>query len=416
MRARFFLLPMLILFCLMAPVLAQLDCPSLAAAAIDTLINNCQDLEANTVCYGSDAVDAQFIEDSPDVDFEAPGDRAFLSQFAELRAAPPSIEDAEWGIIALNANVPLDTSETAVTFLLFGDATLTYARIESLGEDAFGQAFHFSTALQSASCGETPASVTIQGEADARLTLNDSTLHFVSEGIIVLRQQSANSLVVTLLSGQIETFTQDADTPAATAQEGQTLAAVTDNDGNVILWSSARATTAQETQAAQIAREAFTRLAGGVFVAAPTATSAAPGTVSGVCEPIVYVVQRGDTVFRIALRYGSSVAAIANASGLSNPSLIHAGLELIIPCPRGAPQENAPTPVSNPPAATPAPAPPAPAPSACTSGITYTVQSGDTLYSIARRYGTTVEAVAAANNIVNIRLISVGQVLVIPCV
>jgi hypothetical protein len=46
---------------------------------------------------------------------------------------------------------------------------------------------------------------------------------------------------------------------------------------------------------------------------------------------------------------------------------------------------------------------------------TYTVQYGDTLSAIAGKYNTTVNAIAAANNISNINVIAVGQVLVIPC-
>jgi LysM repeat protein len=42
------------------------------------------------------------------------------------------------------------------------------------------------------------------------------------------------------------------------------------------------------------------------------------------------------------------------------------------------------------------------------------VQRGDTLYQLAVRYGTTVYAIANANNIANINLIFVGQGLVIP--
>lgn len=44
----------------------------------------------------------------------------------------------------------------------------------------------------------------------------------------------------------------------------------------------------------------------------------------------------------------------------------------------------------------------------------YVVQAGDTLASIAQRFGTTVEAIARANNITNPNLIFVGQVLTIP--
>ncbi|MCC5896024.1 MAG: LysM peptidoglycan-binding domain-containing protein [Alkalibacterium sp.] len=48
------------------------------------------------------------------------------------------------------------------------------------------------------------------------------------------------------------------------------------------------------------------------------------------------------------------------------------------------------------------------------SGQTYTVRSGDTLYAIARRFNVTVQQLASANNISNVNLIRVGQVLVIP--
>lgn len=43
----------------------------------------------------------------------------------------------------------------------------------------------------------------------------------------------------------------------------------------------------------------------------------------------------------------------------------------------------------------------------------YTVKSGDTLWAIANRYGSTVSKIAADNNIKNPNLIHVGQVLVI---
>jgi len=47
------------------------------------------------------------------------------------------------------------------------------------------------------------------------------------------------------------------------------------------------------------------------------------------------------------------------------------------------------------------------------SGQTYIVQSGDTLYEIANRFGTTVSALKEANNLTS-DMIRVGQVLNIP--
>ncbi len=45
---------------------------------------------------------------------------------------------------------------------------------------------------------------------------------------------------------------------------------------------------------------------------------------------------------------------------------------------------------------------------------TYTVVAGDSLWAIAQQFGTTVEALAAANNIADPGAIEVGQVLTIP--
>ena len=49
-----------------------------------------------------------------------------------------------------------------------------------------------------------------------------------------------------------------------------------------------------------------------------------------------------------------------------------------------------------------------------TPKATYTVKAGDSLTSVAIKFGTTVAAIASANDIKNINSIKVGQVLTIP--
>lgn len=117
----------------------------------------------------------------------------------------------------------------------------------------------------------------------------------------------------------------------------------------------------------------------------PTSTPA-PTVTPGPCA-YTYVVRFGDTLWSIARRFGTTVQAIVQANGIINPNYIWVGQVLCIPY--GTP-------------------PPTPSPAV------YIVQPGDTLWSIARRFGTTVEAIAWVNGIVNPNYIYVGQRLIIP--
>lgn len=122
-----------------------------------------------------------------------------------------------------------------------------------------------------------------------------------------------------------------------------------------------------------------------------------------------YVVQPGDNLFRISIRFNTTVAALQQANGIGNANLIYVGQVIRIPTGTGTPVTA--TPVS-PVTATPAPVVTATPPP--TTGGTYTVQAGDSLYRIATRFGVTAQAIVAANGIANPNLIYVGQVLRIP--
>lgn len=123
------------------------------------------------------------------------------------------------------------------------------------------------------------------------------------------------------------------------------------------------------------------------------ATPAAAGPAIGPMYTTVHVVQPGETLYSIARAYGVSVYDLAMANHLVNPSLIYAGQRLAIPGGYGY-----------------APPPYVPYPGASV----YVVQPGDTAYSIAVRHGTTVWALAKANNLTNPNWIYAGQRLVIP--
>ncbi len=116
-----------------------------------------------------------------------------------------------------------------------------------------------------------------------------------------------------------------------------------------------------------------------------------------------YIIQWGDTLSSIAIRFGVSIWDLMELNGLSSWSLIFAGQELIISGEAGNVVDPEPDPKPAP-EATPTPVPPADA-------QTYTVQRGDTLSSIAVRFGTTIYEIARLNGIANPSLIYVGQKL-----
>jgi LysM repeat protein len=60
--------------------------------------------------------------------------------------------------------------------------------------------------------------------------------------------------------------------------------------------------------------------------------------------------------------------------------------------------------------------PVAPGPGPCPGGFPYIIKSGDTFYNIARRYGIAVEALSAANPGVNPNLLGIGQQICVPAV
>jgi murein DD-endopeptidase MepM/ murein hydrolase activator NlpD len=128
----------------------------------------------------------------------------------------------------------------------------------------------------------------------------------------------------------------------------------------------------------------FVRLAGGLLVAASllfSLPSAAQETSDGIT---VHVVQRGETLYQIAVRYGVTINDLARFNGLVNAGNIQVGQRLLVP------EGDVP---------------------AVTLPSAHTVRPGETLRSIASFYGRTIEEIAALNEITNPNTIYVGQVL-----
>jgi len=114
-----------------------------------------------------------------------------------------------------------------------------------------------------------------------------------------------------------------------------------------------------------------------------------------------YVVQSGDTLYALAIRFNTTAAALAQVNSIVNANLIYPGQVLSVP--------GTTTPVQ------PTAVPPTQAPvQPVVTPYTHVVQAGENMFRIALRYNVTWDVLARANGIYNAHLIFPGQVLVIP--
>ena len=95
----------------------------------------------------------------------------------------------------------------------------------------------------------------------------------------------------------------------------------------------------------------------------------------------LYQVKRGDTLYSIANKYGITLKELKAINNLENDNLAIGQLLNV--------------------------------PSGLSSANTYTVSAGDTLYSIAKKFGTTIDKLKQDNNLTN-NMLSIGQKLIIP--
>ncbi len=101
-------------------------------------------------------------------------------------------------------------------------------------------------------------------------------------------------------------------------------------------------------------------------------------------ETVTYTVRKGNTLFGIAQFFGTTVEKILKQNKISDPNMIYVGQEIIVPVDTDI-----------------------------ADGYIYVTRPGDTLWSIAQRFGTTVEAIAKKNGMCNPNMIYPGTRLYI---
>lgn len=101
-----------------------------------------------------------------------------------------------------------------------------------------------------------------------------------------------------------------------------------------------------------------------------------------------YIVKKGDSLYSIANKYNTTVDELKRINNLTS-NILSIGQVLKLPSDKVSDVEKE------------------------ENTINYTVQKGDSLYSIARKYSTTIDKIKDLNNLTT-NLLSIGQVLLIP--
>ncbi|HEX3032331.1 MAG TPA: LysM peptidoglycan-binding domain-containing protein [Bacillota bacterium] len=166
----------------------------------------------------------------------------------------------------------------------------------------------------------------------------------------------------------------------------------------------------------------------------PTTTTPLPTTLPP--NTFVYIVQPGDTLYKLAQQFNTTVNVLVALNGITNPNVLSVGQPLLIPVPATTTTPEPTTTTPEPTTTTPEPTTTTPEPTTTTpmptttpepttttpmptttlppNTFVYIVRPGDTLYKIAKRFNTTVSTLVALNGITNPDVLSIGQPLIVP--
>ena len=145
----------------------------------------------------------------------------------------------------------------------------------------------------------------------------------------------------------------------------------------------------------------------------PNAAAITPvvSTAEGVAPVTTYTIRKGDSLWLIAKKNHITVSELTKANNIGSSASLQPGKKLIIPGkPGAAPRDLAAAPAAAKPAGAEKPA----AGHAGIDAVKHTVQPGESLGIIARKYQVTTGELAAANSITDPSKVRAGQQLIIP--
>ncbi|MEZ4667100.1 MAG: LysM domain-containing protein [Anaerolineae bacterium] len=342
------------------------SCPALVEQALTQVGNNCGDLSRNSACYGFNKVNATFAETVTKDFFSKPAERTELSSMRRIETSPLDLGLEQWGIAVLNvqANVPNTLPGQAVTFLLIGDTELENAveaipstdQASTTNNQSPMQSFYFRTRPGGIECSQTPSLLAIQSPENLKVNLTANGADIELGSLVVLQVlPDGQTMQLTTLQGNATinpgqpdeihvpagmTTTHCLSQPQDLGDDGES----NDQQLGDCDWEPVRPATIEELEQGQPAQAILDRLGltqtevEPVVEILPTSTPVptemlpSPQPECPFGTTIIHPVSPGENLFRISLRYNTSMGAIMQANGIVNPERIFAGQNLVIPC------------------------------------------------------------------------------------
>lgn len=298
------------------PVAAQGDeCQLGLNDALTTFATSCAEPVNDTVCYGYGSVGLEPSQGA----FTEPGNHFGLDAVKSVRTLAAA-NAVRGGIAVLT---PLDDNQQPVYLVMLGTVTVTTEQLALTPLESL----HVATIPEDGACIASLLILYTRSETPITLVLNGQSIAFT--GVTVFTQANPFDVKFFVLDGVFYVGDQ-------TVQVGEVLLGLTDNQNTIQSLSNVRPLKDAESSFVNTVRQVLLTL--NLEFSEVTPVAATPDNpASGCGENVVHVVQAGENLFRIGLRYGTTVDAIVAANQLANRDVIYAGQQLVIPCPTNNP-------------------------------------------------------------------------------
>ena len=315
------------------PVIAAPDqntvCSAQVRAALDRVSNACRDLGRNEACYGNREIIAEPRANVPldRLTFSSAGDIADLSAFQRISTSPYDQTNDQWGIALLRAqvNLPDTLPGQNVTFLLFGDTTLS---ADSPAMSAVSVRIRVGAVL----CDGIPESALIvQSPADTiiEITINGAEVRLGSTARITAHQGGIMTISLLEGSAEIRAF----DTTQELLPGTETEMALGGDDGYTVIAPPSAPLPFSLDEVDQMPLQLIEQRDWAGIDPIPLSSFDSETTVCPTPSHYIYqyVVRPGDTLSWIAGQAGVTVEELAAANCILDARFIVLGQRLAVP-------------------------------------------------------------------------------------